>query len=241
MLSGNQSKQFATVINGLFDKLRPHMEFSFVSGKQYYLTTLISLQLVIEDLSIDQISTSFDDIGYNYELKDLILGIPCVSVSSNFQDDPDDLANLRTYYESFKESGIAEDVNGIYYKSLLKRYFEIDQSDYNEKLQFLKNITTKSYEILYVENNQVPSDNLYNNTINPNEMRFFEHFKNNDYLLAFKNQRDYSGLSVQLEQDLFMQYNFLLDPNNFDYSHLVNTSPIYIEENRLKDIALKLF
>ena len=240
MLSGNQSKQFATVINGLFNKLTPHMNFSFVSGKQYYLTTLISLQLAIEDLSIDQISSSFNR-GYNYELKDLILGIPCVSVSSDVQNDPDDIANLRKYYESFKEIGIAEDVNGIYYKSLLKRYFEIDQSDYNEKLQFLKNITTKNYEILYVKNNQVLFDNFYNNPINPNEMRFFEHFKNNDFLIALKKQRDYNGLSYELERVLKRQYKFLLDPNNFDYSRLVNKSQINKEENLLKDIALKLF
>ena len=137
LLTGNKSKQFIELINNTFALLRDRIEFSFMTEKQYYLTTLISLQLASENLDIGKINSTFNMYGNIYQLKDLIVGIPSVSITDkttlrNYMDE------LRNTYISFYQIGIVEDIHGIYYESLLKRYFEIDYNHRGEKIEIFK-------------------------------------------------------------------------------------------------------
>lgn len=236
ILSGDKSKQFDDLINTLYGKLRPYIKFSFMTDKQYYLTTLVSLQLAIQNLDVEQISTSFKTRGNSiFMLKELILGIPLISIEdqSVFNDD---IEYIKTYFQAFKELGVVEEINGIYYESLMRRYFEIEQDDYDEKLDFLKNITSENYELLYTnyQNRRYKTEGVYEkfyyNDIEPDEMKYFSHFDNDQSLMEYVDRWDYEELSKRLQEELEEQYSFLLDQNNFDSEDSIKTSQNDLDE-----------
>ena len=226
ILSGNKSKQFTEIINNTFGLLRKHIDFSFMTEKQYYLTTLISLHLANENLDIGKVDSSFQMYGSSYNLKDLIVGIPSVSFidKSSLRNH---MVELRNTYASYYQIGIVEDIHGIYYESILKRYFEMEYNDRAERLDFLKNIALKNYNILYTEHNDDVDKNegmyekIYDNKINSDEMSYFSHFDTNQTLNNLKNSSNYSELNEQLTFVLYPQYKFLLKESNFDYDSLV--------------------
>ena len=247
LLAGNKSKQFIELINNTFGLLREHIEFSFMTEKQYYLTTLISLQLASENLDIGKINSSFRFYGNNYKLKDLIVGIPSVSIIDK-KKLHNHMADLRNTYVSFHQIGIVKDIHGIYYESLLKRYFEIDYNHRGEKLEFLKQIALKNYNMLYVEKNNDPEkfqgiyEKLHENKINSNEMKYFSHFETNQTLKNLKNASNYTTLNQQLQSVLYPQYKFLLKESNFDYNSLFRNNRHQNQTDKLlKSIAMKLF
>ena len=256
LLAGNKSKQFVTLINNVFGLLNKYILFPFMTDKQYYLTTLISLQLAHENLEIDKIDSVFENgtIGGKFKLKDLILGIPPISFT-----DKDDLLksyrdDLRQCYINFQQIGIVDGINGIYYKSVFRKYFEIDHHDKNEKLEYLKNIALQNYELLYIKSRQARRqsqeifEKIHHNTINTKDMDTFSHFENT--LEKMKYSTDYKVINNKLNQFLKPQYKFLLDSNNFEHNEsFTNTryNNAYDQyENEiivpsLKNITMKLF
>tara|TARA_Y100000389_G_C17429942_1_gene501947 strand:- start:908 stop:1843 length:936 start_codon:yes stop_codon:yes gene_type:complete len=226
ILSGNQTKRLSELVNNTFGILRPYIKFKDTAEVQYYLTTLISLQLVSKNLKIDEITASYEVNGNNHELKDLILGIPALSLVNEQALEPY-LEELRKTYVTFHQIGIASEINSLYYESILKRFFEIEQRDYGGKLEFLKKIAFKNYEVLYVKSSkdqakERPSGlfkTLHDNEISPFDMYKFAHFENIPTLNNLKNNgssKDYEKLNEHLVEELKPQYKFLLDSNNFD-------------------------
>ena len=225
-----------------------------MTGEQYYLTTLISLQMTIQDLDIEQINTSFKTrTNSEFKLKELILGIPAITIQeqSAFNDD---IEQIKTDVHLLRELGIFEEINGIYYESLMRKFFEIEHHNYEEKLNFLKKIAFKNYELLYVKNENNNNRRLkgvyekfYNNSITSEEMKHFSHFSIDNTLMDYVNRWNYSGLSEHLHKELEEQYNFLLDQNNFKspesikisqsdldakYEHLLNKKSIsHMQQN----------
>ena len=247
LLSGNKAKQFTELINNTFGLLREHIDFPFMTEKQYYLTTLISLQLASENLDIGKINSSFRLYGNNYELKDLIVGIPSVSIIDkntlrNYMED------LRNTYVSFYKIGIVDDIHGIYYESLLKRYFEIEYNHRGEKLEFLKEIALNNYNILYLgrkgsrQKAQGIYDKLYENKINSKEMNYFSHFEKNQTLNNLKDASNYRELNQKLNLVLRPQYIYLLKKSNFDYNSFFRNNYSQTKNDKiLKNIVMKLF
>ena len=249
LLSGNKSKQFVTLINNVFGMLQKHLHFPLMTDKQYYLTTLISLQLVHENLKIDQIDSVFykkGAKGNKFKLKDLMLGIPPISFidETSLHDYRDE---LRQCYINFHHIGIVEGINGIYYESVFKKYFKMDQHDKNEKLEYLKNIALQNYELLY--NKSAYSKNqsqeifvkIYDNKINTKDMENFSHFETS--LKDIKYSTDYKSINNYLTNFLQPQYQFLLDSNNFQYNNLINNANMYnnnSNENKVIDPSLKV-
>lgn len=244
LLSGNKSKQFAVLINSIYRLLRPYIQFSFMTDKQYYLTTLISLQLASDNLELTKLNTSFFLYGNNFKLKDLIIGLPPVTITDyeklkSYNDE------LREHYISFMNMGITDEINEIYYKSALKKYFEIEPRHYNERLNYLKELTLKNYELIYfykqseIENkNEGIMEKMENNTINNKDMEQFSHFDINPQLNNLKNNADYKNLDMSLMHSLFSQYSFLLDGRNFNKSYL--TRNINTNNELLGKIAMKI-
>ncbi len=256
LLAGNKSKQFVTLINNVFGMLQKHLHFPLMTDKQYYLTTLISLQLVHENLKIDRIDSVFytkGTKGSKFKLKDLMLGIPPISFidETSLRDYRDE---LRQCYINFHQIGIVEGINGIYHESVFKKYFKMDQHDKIEKLEYLKNIALQNCELLY--NKRAHSKNrsreifvkIHDNKINTKDMEKFSHFEN--ALKDMKYSTDYKSISNYLTNFLQPQYQFLLDNNNFQYNNLINENVDMYNNNShenkfkgssLKDVTLKLF
>lgn len=254
VLSGNKSKQFEKLINKLYGVLIKHVKTPFMTGEQYYLTTLISLQMAIQDLDIEQINTSFKTrANSEFKLKELILGIPAISIQeqSAFNND---IEQIKTDVHLLRELGIFEEINGIYYESLMRKFFEIEHHKYEEKLNFMKKIAFKNYELLYMKNENNNNRRLkgvyekfYNNSITSEEMKQFSHFSKRNPSMEYVNSWNYSGLSEHLHKELEEQYNFLLDQNNFKspesikisqsdldakYEHLLNKKSIsHMQQN----------
>ena len=222
VLSGNKAKQFEKLINKLYGVLIKHVKTPCMTGEQYYLTTLISLQMAIQDLDIEQINTSFKTrANSEFKLKELILGIPAISIQeqSAFNND---IEQIKTDVHLLRELGIFEEINGIYYESLMRKFFEIEHHNYEEKLNFMKKIAFKNYELLYMKNENNNNRRLkgvyekfYNNSITSEEMKQFSHFSKRNPSMEYVNSWNYSGLSEHLHKELEEQYNFLLDQNNF--------------------------
>jgi hypothetical protein len=230
VLSGNKNKQFEQLINKLYGVLIKHVNTPFMTGEQYYLTTLISLQMAIQDLDIEQINTSFKTAANSFKLKELILGIPAISIQeqSAFNDD---IEQIKTDVHLIRELGIFEEINGIYYESLMRKFFEIEHHNYEEKLNFLKKIAYKNYELLYVKNENNNNrrikgvyEKFYNNSITSEEMKHFSHFSKGNPSLDYVNSWNYGGLSEHLHKELEEQYNFLLDQNNFKSPEAIKIS-----------------
>lgn len=233
ILSGNKSKQFELLINELYGIMIKNVKFPFMTDKQYYFTTLISLQLAMEELDIENLTTKFTN-GANteFELKELILGIPSIFIENTSVFDGE-LEKIQTYYQEFKGLGIIEEINGIYYESLMRRFFEIKLEHSKERLDFLKKVAFKNYELLYVRNKNMNNnwrqgvyEKFYNNSINSDEMERFSHFiiPDNDNLLQSLYSWDYDNLSNQLQDHLKEQYEFLLEKNNFHSPDYINDS-----------------
>lgn len=233
ILSGNKSKQFELLINELYGIMIKNVKFPFMTDKQYYFTTLISLQLAMEDLDIENLTTKFtNEANTEFELKELILGMPSIFIE-NISVFDGELEKIQTYYQEFKELGIIEEINGIYYESLMRRFFEIEPVHSKERLDFLKNVAFKNYELLYVRNKNMNKnwrqgvyEKFYNNSINSDEMERFSHFMipDNENLLQSLYSWDYVNLSNQLQEHLKEQYKFLLDKNNFHSTKNINDS-----------------
>jgi hypothetical protein len=233
ILSGNKSKQFDLLINELYGLLIEHIKLPFMSDKQYYFTTLISLHLAMEELDIEQLTTKFtNEANREFELKELILGIPSIFIE-NISIFNNDLEKIKTYYQEFKELGIIEEINGIYYESLTRKFFEIEPEHSKERLDFLKKVAFKNYELLYVKNKNMNNrwgegvyEKFYNNSITSDEMERFSHFiiPDNDNLLQSLYSWDYPELSNQLQKHLEDQYKFLLEKNNFHSTEYINDS-----------------
>ena len=226
ILSGNQTKRLAELVNNTFGILRPYIQFSFMTEVQYYLTTLISLQLVSKNLKIDEITASYNVNGNDFELKDLILGIPVLTLVNEKALEPY-IEELRKTYVAFHQIGIASEINSLYYESVLKRFFELRQRDYGGRLEFLKKIAFKNYETLYVKSSkdQVKErpdglfETLHDNKISVGNMYKFAHFENIPTFNNLKNNgspKDYAKLNEHLVEELKPQYDFLLDIKNFD-------------------------
>ena len=222
LLAGNKSKQLVELINNTYGMLREYIEFPFMTEKQYYLTTLISLQLVNHNLEIDKIDTRFVINKIKLELKDLILGIPSVAIV-NRDNLRQHLEDLKKCYIVFHQIGIAQEIHGIYYESLFRKYFQIQQHQKAEKLHFLKKIAFKNYELLYMKNrrpnmkHQGVHEKLYENDININDMKYFSHFEIDPKLKNLKNANNYTELSRQLSI-LKSQYDFLMNIDNSSFS-----------------------
>lgn len=233
ILSGNKSKQFELLINELYGIMIKNVKFPFMTDKQYYFTTLISLQLAMEDLDIENLTTKFtNEANTEFELKELILGMPSIFIE-NISVFDGELEKIQTYYQEFKELGIIEEINGIYYESLMRRFFEIKHEHSKERLDFLKKVAFKNYELLYVRNKNMNKnwrqgvyEKFYNNSINSDEMERFSHFVNpdNGNLLQSLYSWDYVNLSNQLQEHLKDQYKFLLDKDNFHSTKNINDS-----------------
>lgn len=233
ILSGNKSKQFELLINELYGILIKNVKLPFMSDKQYYFTTLISLQLAMEELDIEKLTTKFtNEANTEFELKELILGIPSIFIE-NISVFDNDLEKIKTYYQEFKELGIIGEINGIYYESLTRKFFEIEPEHSKERLDFLKKVAFKNYELLYVKNKNINNrwgegvyEKFYNNSINSDEMERFSHFMipDNDNLLQSLYSWDYDNLSNQLQHHLEEQYKFLLEKNNFHSTKYINDS-----------------
>lgn len=240
ILSGNKSKHFDLLINELYGNLIKYVNFPFMTDKQYYFTTLISLHLAIEELDIENLNVSFiNSANTEFKLKELILGIPSI-----FIEDPtifnNELEKIKTYFQEFKDLGIIEEINGIYYESLMRKFFEIKPEHSKERLDFLKKVAFKNYELLYVRNKNMNNnwrqgvyEKFYNNSINTDEMERFSHFMiaDNDNLLQNLYSWDYDNLSNQLQEHLQEQYKFLLEKNNFDSPDSIKKSIQYFDEN----------
>lgn len=246
LLSGNKSRQFVELINNTYGILRKHIEFPFMTEKQYYLTTLISSQLVNYNLEIDKISTTFGIDGHTFNLKDLIVGIPSVSII-NRESLHEHLDDLRKCYIIFHQIGIAQAINGIYYESLFRNYFKIQQEYPEEKLHFLKNVAFKNYELLYVKNQsskkkqQGVYDKLYENEISVDEMKNFSYFENDQTLINLKNSENYDELSKQFSTKLLPQYFFLLNKYFFIYDNVMKNEQHEKEiHNVMKKIVMKI-
>lgn len=226
LLSGNKTKQLAELINSIYRLLRPYIQFSFMTDKQYYLTTLISLQLASDNLELTKLNASFFLYGNNFKLKDLIIGLPPVTITDyeklkSYNDE------LREHYINFINMGIADEINEIYYKSALKKYFEIEPRHYNEKLKFLKDLALKNYELIYfykqaeIENkSEGIMEKIENNAISIDDMNLFSYFDTDPQLNNLKNNADYQNLDMTLTSTLMPQYMFLLDGRNFNKSYL---------------------
>lgn len=247
LLAGNKSKQFVELINNTYGMLREHIEFPFMTDKQYYLTTLISLQLVNHNFEIDKVDTRFNVHGADFELKDLVVGIPPVSIvgKERLRDHFDE---LRKCYIAFHQIGIAQEIHGIYYESLMRKYFQIQPEHREEKLHFLKSVAFKNYELLYVKNqrskikSQGVYEKLYDNDINKDEMEYFSHFEKNAKLENLKNSENYTDLNQYLEYHLRSQYYFLLNKNNFTPDYLNRSHSHQGRDGALlKKITMKLF
>ena len=226
ILSGNQTKRLSELVNNTYGILRPYIQFNFMTEVQYYLTTLISLQLVSKNLKIDEITASYNVNGKDFELKDMILGIPALTLVNEKALEPW-IEELRKSYVTFHQIGIASEINSLYYESVLKRFFEKEPRDYEGKLEFLKKIAFRNYEVLYVKSLKDQLKNrpsglfkpLHDNEISPIDMYKFAHFENITTLNNLKNNgssKDYTELNKHLVEQLEHQYNFLLDIKNFD-------------------------
>jgi hypothetical protein len=187
----------------------------------------------MEELDIEQLTTKFtNEANREFELKELILGIPSIFIE-NISIFNNDLEKIKTYYQEFKELGIIEEINGIYYESLTRKFFEIEPEHSKERLDFLKKVAFKNYELLYVKNKNMNNrwgegvyEKFYNNSITSDEMERFSHFiiPDNDNLLQSLYSWDYPELSNQLQKHLEDQYKFLLEKNNFHSTEYINDS-----------------
>lgn len=243
MFTGDKTTQFIETINAIYGLLRPHINFSsYMNPKQYYLTSLISLLICNDKLKLNFLNTKFEMYGAEYDLRDLIAGIPQPTV--NERDLKDDYHRLRSYYVMFYKMGLTDDLSSIYYESILRRYFRIPYINKDERLYYLKNIVYTNYKLLYdthVDKSRKSQYGdgrgvlykIYNNNIHFDDLKGYAHFENNDKeLINLLKNKNYPELNKVLYDKTYLQYVFLLNNANF---HTV-TEPHQVSEHEMKQI-----
>tara|TARA_Y100000389_G_scaffold153040_1_gene153158 strand:- start:191 stop:2995 length:2805 start_codon:yes stop_codon:yes gene_type:complete len=220
---GNKTQQLIDAITIIYNMLqRDFVNFSYMTPKQYYLTTLLSLQMSEYSLNLDSLDCTFNINDINYPLKDLIVGIPKIEIIRS-----DNLnvikPELKQNYNFLKGLNLHKNINNTYYRSVLKRFFEIDPTYNNERLHYLKNIAFNNYKLLYVKNNTNILINLYKNKINTSDMKQFALFRMNNNIsnmlvTLLKDESKHQELSKLLKAILRNKYEYLLDKSNFDDS-----------------------
>uniref|UniRef100_A0AB39J737 Uncharacterized protein n=1 Tax=Florenciella sp. virus SA2 TaxID=3240092 RepID=A0AB39J737_9VIRU len=246
MFVGNKTQQLVDAITIIYNMLqRDFVNFSYMTPDQYYLTTLLSLQLSEYSLNLDTLDCTFNINDINYPLKDLIVGIPKIEIirTENLNVIKPE---LKKNYIFLKGLNLHKNINNTYYKSVLKRFFEISPTYNNERLHYLKNIAFNNYKLLYVKNNTNILSNLYKNKINTSDIKTFTLFRmdndvSNMLVSLLRDESKHQELSKLLKAVLTNKYEYLLDKSNFDPSLDPNEEEQNIENDGIVKVIQNEF
>jgi hypothetical protein len=194
MFDGDATTQLITAINTIFTILTKDFVIlnniggEDISDVQYYLTTLISVQLINSDLNFSKLDNVFGVKGidsFEYSLKDLIIGLPFITVNT---ENPDLLMKhertLTEYYDFFEGLNMVDVIEDAYYGCAFKKYFLIDVDEKgikgeNERFRLMKQHVFENYKIVYgiKESREFEVNPCFEeNYINRQEMNKYKYF-----------------------------------------------------------------
>ena len=212
----SSAKEFQYISHDLYHIMNKHFDYELLPIKQYYLITLISMNMIHPALDLSKLRSKISVGNKLYDARDLILGIPKFNIKVDLS--PEIIEKLQETYMAMKMMNM-EDIlyrssyatlfkRIAYEKNPIKRIHEIKKQMHKLKRMFYGNQKIHTFE----GENQITSEELSHFNVSVlskllNEANIDE---------SRHSPQDVADEFNQMFQDFTPLYLILFDDENYD-------------------------
>ena len=210
-------KDFKNISHDLFNIMKKNFTIELLPIKQYYLLTLISMCIIHPALDLRKLKAKFQHENKMYMIRDLILGIPAISI--NVQLTADMKNKLRETYMMMKMM----DMENILYKKsfeiMFRKLLKMQDSQQEERLHEIREQIMKRFKVFYGKTKMY--NFLNESDISEKELSPYFIFQSNEKLRNMSNNTDvFSPNDIDMEanqcaEKLVPLFQLLLDGNKY--------------------------
>ncbi len=239
----SKKKEFNNIIQDLYNILKKYFTFKTLPRKQYYLISLLTMHLIHPLFDINKTNINIEDNeGNQFELRDLILGIPILQKN---QDLPNAIREqIKETFIMLKMMNIEDILYKCYY-NMVYRY--IIHEGYNEKqLNRIKQAILNNYNLLYgrqqillYQENPIHIENLQQYQIVHNMEEVQSRIEDEEIAENSEELYNLNKLISNKINDIIPLYKLVLNRLEFDKPEIYrNSENMYIKH--FEDIIEKL-
>ncbi len=239
----SKKKEFNNIIQDLYNILKKYFTFKTLPRKQYYLISLLTMHLIHPLFDINKTNVIIEDNeGNQFELRDLILGIPILQKN---QDLPNAIrGQIKETFIMLKMMNIEDILYKCYYNMVYKY---IIYEGYNEKqLNRIKQAILNNYNLLYgrqqillYQENPIHIENLQQYQIVHNMEEVQSRIDDEEIAENSEELYNLNKLISNKINDVIPLYKLLLNRVDFDKPEIYrNSENMYIKN--FEDIIEKL-
>jgi hypothetical protein len=192
----SKKNDFRQVIQNLYYTVKKYFSFNLMDIKQYYMVSILSMQLVHPLLNINELGTIKDSLGNTINFRELIFGIPVIEKNSEIPEIIKD--KVRESFVMFKMMNIEHILYDVYYKVAFKQILNTRYQE--QRLNLMKTLIEKNYERFYGRRKILVFDN---NPISVEDMNLFNIVPYIEGIDRFNTEYESTNENDESKQELY--------------------------------------